>query len=536
VKVHPNRTATDLAIAGMLAVAIGVVLRQAAIVAWGGALLVGLAIARAVTRLSIARIRASGFEMLWREEPRHRRVARGDTVQLLAEVRNRDHRAARFVELRPVASPELEVSLSPAHGEVPASGGLAIEVNVTVPRVGRHGLHGLSLEVQGSPGLFEVPLTFANPFGLDVLPRPFFASLRSARGGRSRMAAHAGRPGPLSGDGYELRELREHQTGDPFKRIAWKATARLGKLLVRDHEREERDVVWLLLDASVELWAGDPGTAPLDVAIDEVAAVAQHHLAQGDRVGLAIIASRVLAWSAPDRGPAHGAELLDLLAHATATVDVDRSDLDETDVAARVLDHMRPLDPVAARRVKLRDLDRLARRADRVRARAPLASSEPYSHSPRERALRRYLEAFGIYSPPRIEPDRQKTDVQLAAALSRLCRERPRPSVVYVWSPPSDPVNRPDIKRALLRHPRRRIELRWVSMSSERSIPHTGTPLAPSVGFAVTERARAAEERGERALRRIGVRVQRIHPRLRQAGALGAPEPRARDDGRLPAE
>ena len=64
------------------------------------------------------------------------------------------------------------------------------------------------------------------------------------------MAADAGRPGPLSGDGYELRELRDHQPGDPFKRIAWKASARHGTLLVRDHEREERDVVWLLLDAS----------------------------------------------------------------------------------------------------------------------------------------------------------------------------------------------------------------------------------------------------------------------------------------------
>ena len=525
-RVYPTRVAGHLALAGMLAVATGVVARQAAVVAWGGALLLGLAIAHAVSRVSVARIRAAGFEMLWRAEPRHRRVARGDSLTIEAEVRNRDNRASRFVELRPIHSPYLQVELGPTDGEVPAGGRLNVVVTVTALRTGRHGLHGLSLEVRGSPGLFEVPLTFANAFGVDVLPRPFGTVLRSARGGRSRMAADAGRPGPLSGDGYELRELRDHQPGDPFKRIAWKASARRGALLVRDYEREERDVVWLVLDASVELWAGEPGQAPLDVGIDEVAAVAQRHLAQGDRVGLAILSARVLAWRAPDRGPAHLAELLDTLAHATATVDADRSDLDEADVAARVIEHMRPLDPASARRIRSRDVDRIARRADRLRARAPLPTSEPFAPSSRERALRRYLDAFGVHSPPRLEPERAKTDAQIASALSRLCSERPRPTIVYVWSSPADPVTRPEIKQALLRVPRRRVELRWVSMTHERSIPHQGTALAPAVGFAVTMRAQAAEARGERALRQIGVRVQHIHPRIHPFERL---EPRSLD-------
>jgi uncharacterized protein (DUF58 family) len=252
-------------------------------------------------------------------------------------------------------------------------------------------------------------------------------------------------------------------------------------------------------------------------------------LAQGDRVGLGIIAARVLAWSPPDRGPGHGAELLNLLAHVSSTIDADRCDLDEADVAARVLEHMRSLDPTAARRVRAVDLDRLARRAERVRTRAPLASSEPYSHSPRERALRRYLEAFGVYCPPRLEPERPRTDAQLAAALQRLCRERPRPSVVYVWSAPADPASRPEIERALLRHPRRRIDLRWVAMSHERSIPQHGTPLAAAVGYAVCLRARAAQERGERALRRIGIRTEQVRPRVLPWSHLDAPAAQPRD-------
>jgi uncharacterized protein (DUF58 family) len=513
VQVHPTRATVDLAIAGMVSVGVGMVLREAAIVAWGGALLVGLAIARAVTQVGIARIRAAGFEMLWRGDSRLSRAGRGEVVEIEAEIRNRDTRAARYVELRSVCSPNLKVAIDPPGGEVPAAGRLRVVLKVQTPRVGRHGIHGLSLEVQGGPGLFEVPLTFANPYGIEVLPRAFATEMRTARGGRSRMSAEAGRPGPLFGDGNELRELREHQPGDPFKRIAWKASARRGVLLVREYERDERDVVWLLLDASVELWSGEPGKSPLDLAIDEVAAVAQRHLARGDRVGLAIVAGRVLAWIPPKRGADHDVKLLSALALKTDTLDADRSDFDEADLAVRVLEHLRPLDPTAAARVRASDLDRVARRAERLRARGPFPDASPFAHGKRELTLRRYFAAFGIGSPARLEPERPKTDAQIGEALIRMQRDRPRASVMYVWSPAPDAATRPEIDRALKRVHRRRVDLRWVSTLHQPSIPIEGARLAPAVADAVGTRARLAQERGEAALRQLGVRVERLRPR-----------------------
>lgn len=506
---HPTRTAVDLAVAGVVSVGVGVAFREAAVVAWGGALLVGLAVARAVTVLGVARVRAAGFEMLWRSEPRVRRVARGESIELEAEVRNRDTRAARYVGLRVVASPSLKVEVDPPEGEVPAGGRLRAIVRVETPRVGRHGLHGLSLEVRGSPGLYEVPLTFANPFGIEVLPRSFALSMRSPRGGRSRMVADEGRPGPLSGDGMELRELREHRPGDALKRVAWKASARRGVLMVRDYEREERDVVWVLLDASVELWSGEPGLAPLDLAIDEAAAVAMRHLARGDRVGLGILGARRLAWLTPERGPAHGIQILTALAHASGTLDSDRSDLDEVDVAMRVLEHMRPLDPAAAGRVRPSDLDRVARRVERVKGRAPFPTAEVWAETARDRMLRSYLAAFGIASPSRLESERPRTDARLAAALERVARDKPRASIVYVWSVAPDLAARPELARALGRFPRRSVDLRWLSMRLDPSIPRSGTPTMVAVGDAVRVRALVAQERGEHELRRQGVRVER---------------------------
>jgi uncharacterized protein (DUF58 family) len=492
--------------------AIGLAAQRASILAWGGALIVGLAIARAVTRVSVTRIRNAGFEMLWSTEKRVSRVARGETVTLEAEIRNRDTRAARYVHLRGVCSPHLEITADPPEGEVPAGGRLRVKLSVSTPRVGSHGIFGLSLEVQGSPGLFEVPLTFANPYGIEVLPKPFSISMRSARGGRSRIAAAEGRSGPLPGDGSELRELREHRSGDPFKRIAWKATARRGELLVRDYERQERDIVWLVLDASVELWSGAPGHAPLDVAIDEAAAVAQRHLALGARVGLAVLGARRLDWVPPERGPAHCLKLFSRLALRATCNAADRSDWDESDVALRVLEHMRPLEP-ALRELKPNDLDGIARQAERLRARGPLSSNSPYAETHRERELRRYLNAFGIHAPARLEPDRKKTDEQMERALGELSRARPRPSIVYIWSPAPDPAHRPEIARALNRY-RRGFELFWISMLGEKSIERGIGGIAEAVADAVLTRAIVAEERGERALRALGVRVEKVRPKL----------------------
>jgi uncharacterized protein (DUF58 family) len=510
VQVHPTRTSIELAATALLAVGAGLLMQSGPVVAWAGSLLVGLALARAVTEVSVNRIRSAGFEMLWRGEARAARVTRGEVLEIEAEVRNRDSRAARFVGLRAVFAPELSIEIVPAQGEVPAGGRLRVVLRVSGRRVGRFGIHGLSLEVQGNPGLYEVPLTFANPFGVEVMPRAYQAFAHQARGGRSHQSADRGRPGPVAGDGEQLRELREHRAGDALRRVAWKATAKRGRLMVREYEREERDVVWFVLDASVELGAGNPGDTPLDRAIDEVSGYAVRHAARGDRIGLALVASRTLSLLKPDKGTAHTARVLHALSHAVSFVDSDRSGLDEADVAARVLEHMRPLDPQSADRVRSSELDRIARRADRLRGRAPFDAREVQISSRRERSLRRYLLAFGLSAPARLEADRPRTDLELARVLAELSRGRPRPSLIYVWSPTPDPTSRGGLERALSSHLQRRHELRWVPMRFDVDLERAAPGASEAVIAALSAQAKAAHERGARALTRLGIRIERL--------------------------
>jgi uncharacterized protein (DUF58 family) len=509
-KLYPTQTAFHLAVAGGAVVAAGLVTAQPAVVAWGAALLVGVSVARAATLVSVARIRAAGFEMLWSSPQRSLILGRGEAVELQAEVRNRDTLAARYVGLRVIASSQLDVQIEPAEGEVPASGKLMATVRVRGPRVGKHGIFGLALEVRGAPGLFEVPLTFANPFGLDVRPASYPSALRSPRGGRTRLASDGGATGRSAGEGSDLREVREYIPGDPFKRIAWKASGRRGKLMVREMEHEERALVWVLLDASVELWAGPVGAAPLDGLIDDAAALVDRHLRRGDKVGAAALGARVLGLVKPDRGPAHGARIHEMLSGATAVYDRDRCDLDEGDVVNRVMEHLRPLDPQGLADLGRRDLEKLVLRATSAMNRAPFRVEAPLAPSPQERRLRQYLASFGVEVPPRLEPDRPRTVEQLALFLRELAQQKPRPATVYLLGAPPERDAAPLLDALKLLH--HHAEIRWVLpeyLPTLQGIP-ADRPEAALVLRALQSKLRLARAREEVALRRLGIQIERL--------------------------
>jgi uncharacterized protein (DUF58 family) len=508
--IHPTRSTFHVAVAGAGLVALGVTARLAPVAAFGGAMLLAVAVGRGLALLSVTRLRAAGFEMIWSNPGRVHRVACGATIVLSAELRNRGDEAVRAVGLRPVTSSMLDASIEPSVVDLAPRGRCRIDLTLRTRRVGRWGVHGVALEVRcaalGGEGLYEVPLHFANPLGVEVIPPSLHMMLQSPRGGRARRASEAGRPSNLAGAGDELRELRDHAPGDPFKRIAWKASAKRGRLLVREMEREERAIVWLVMDASVELWAGRPGSAPLDRVIEEVAAAVTRHLRRGDRVGVAVLASRVRAWVPPDEGPAHASLLAGALAGASSTVDADRSALDEMAVARRVLDHARPLDPRGMRDVPRNDFEALARRADQLRTRAPFAPRIPFAPSAREQSLRQYLAAFGIESPPRVEGEQEKAQATLIYALDSLSTAKPRPTLVRVWGPPPPETSRTRKALAGLRY--RRIDLRWTLPPFDAGVGDDDGPrgrLADVVDEAVRVRARVTQTRATAQLRRLGI-------------------------------
>jgi uncharacterized protein (DUF58 family) len=505
VRLFPTRSALDVAVAGAAVVLAGILLFQPAIVAWGGALIVGLSVGRAITLLNVARVRSAGFEMVWRGSGRSLRIQRGQQATIFAEVRNRDTRAARYVQLRVIGSANVAIELEPDAGEVPAGGRLEVEVKVTPKRVGRHGLFGLGLELRGSPGLFEVPLTFSNPFGLEVLPaRPALGRHSPLASGGMLVGVGSAR---RSGDSTEFSEIREYQAGDPLKRVAWKASARRGKLLVRKYEVEERDVVWFVLDAAVELWAGRVGHAPLDLAIDGVAQLLRQHLRAGHEVGFVSVAGSVLERIAARRGSAHERRLLEALARTPLTLEPERSGLDERGVALRVLEHLRSLVPVDALALEANDIERIAGLARRVMPQAPFPDARVNAPTPRESVLRTHLAAFGISAPPRLEARHPSIDAALAEAVLSVTRGRKGASVVYLASPMPDEERWKELWPRLRQVPRHRTSVCWVHAPD---LPALDTEAhLQSVVARTAARLRSESDRflAEQRLRHVGIRA-----------------------------
>src|SRR5579862_4323287 len=134
-ELHPTRSTFHVAVAGAGLVALGAAERLSAVAAYGGAMLLALAIGRAFALVGARRLRAAGFEMVWLDASRVRKVATGSTTVVAAELRNRSDVTVRAVAVRPIASSMLVATADPAVVDLPPQARRRIELTVRAPRV-----------------------------------------------------------------------------------------------------------------------------------------------------------------------------------------------------------------------------------------------------------------------------------------------------------------------------------------------------------------------------------------------------------------
>ncbi|HEX9104606.1 MAG TPA: DUF58 domain-containing protein, partial [Polyangia bacterium] len=218
------------------------------------------------------------LELLWRVERGEEAsgFVAGRPFRLTVTLRNRAPRALGRARIRAFAS----TALTPPAAltmELAAAHEATVAAELVAQRAGLWFLHGAAVELSDALGLCSVEAYFPSPVGIKVLPRPALrlqpAEQRLLAGApHERLGVQPLRHRGLGGD---LRELREHAPGDPFKQIAWKATARTGKLMVRELDRETMVTHWLLVDIGGTMRDGRPGAARIDLAVDVAAAYAR---------------------------------------------------------------------------------------------------------------------------------------------------------------------------------------------------------------------------------------------------------------------
>jgi uncharacterized protein (DUF58 family) len=113
------------------------------------------------------------------------------------------------------------------------------------------------------------------------------------------------RVSPRLGKGREFDRLREYVRGDEFRDVAWKASARHGKLIVREFRLDRSQDVLLCLDGGHAMAARVTGLSRLDHAVNAAVLLAYGCDRMEDRVGLVSFAASVTAGPRPGRGRSH---------------------------------------------------------------------------------------------------------------------------------------------------------------------------------------------------------------------------------------
>jgi uncharacterized protein (DUF58 family) len=292
---------------------------------------------------------------------------------------------------------------------VPGGTRTEFSFRLVAPATGRVVLHGLAVRLGGPLRLFEVPLYFPNPLVIKVLPQAV-GSLKSVVRALSGLPVErAGASLLASGGGTELKELRDMQPGDSFRSIAWKPSARRGKLLVREVEQEVQETRYLLLDVSGTMRGGEPGRRKLDFVIEAAAAEARRTLARGDQLGLVTVDGRVLAHVPARDGNAQLLKAFDALLAATEVVDADLTDVDDDEVVGIVGRYVRQQDGIDFRTPRGDwNLTLLAKHVSRALGEHSGRSERPepdvHAHTPAGTLLRRFCLVRGIPLPHRPDP------------------------------------------------------------------------------------------------------------------------------------
>ena len=342
-----------LVLVGALFVSVGAMRAAWPLVALGTVVLCAVATAYLLFFPVAILLRRRKVEMAWWVPPGEQpggSLTVDHAFSLHVAFRNYGMRRLRILNVRLFASSALELPDAAIPADVPRGHEVELVVPLHARAAGYWAFHGAVVTLGDFLGLFELRAYFPNPVGVKVFPK-----LSSPRAGRLEARPSAGalheRVGvhPIRRRGVvgELREIREHAHGDPFKFIAWKATARRRQLMVRDLENEIVVTYQLLVDISGSMRGGSHGRTKLDYAVETASGIARASLEGGDRVGLVTFDTRVYSHLKPDEGRPHHLKVIDRLLETRNVVDEDLTDITDGELVAavaRYLAHQEAID------------------------------------------------------------------------------------------------------------------------------------------------------------------------------------------------
>jgi len=248
------------------------------------------------------------------------RPVQGLPVTIDLALRWRGARRARL-ELREQLPPALSVSSDRHSVRLAPSGRATISYTAMAAERGTTELGSLIVRSSGPVGLLQRQTSIELAQTLRIYPDLISQAAPEGAPMQPSRWLVGQRRGALKGDGREFHQLRAYRAGDDIRQIDWKAFARRGHPIVREHRAERSQRVLLLIDAGRSMTVRIGDRLRFDWAAQAAGRLACAALSMGDLVGVAVY-SRELKGRVPTaRGAGQLAGIADLLCDAQPDLD-----------------------------------------------------------------------------------------------------------------------------------------------------------------------------------------------------------------------
>lgn len=508
-----TRQAVLAALSACAAVALGLLLSSAALLFAGQIVLAALTIAYLASLPKVATVRAERLEFVWRLPALARgAVTPGAPFRVRCRLRNKTSLDFRRARVGVFSSNGLAVDLPEgAFVSVPHGHHVDFELEVEALAAGRHFLHGLTLLLVDRLGLIQLHLYFPSTLALSAFPRPAAGRRLPGRPLTGSPLDRAGRHFlALRGSGTELKEIRQHRSGDPYRAIDWKATARTGRLMVRQMESEIQATHYIILDASATMRPGDYGQRKLDYAVEAAGAFTRLAEGRNDRVGLVAFDSRVVSHVPPGEGRAHALRITESLIGLFDRVDEDLTDLTEAELVEAVASHLRQQEGFNLTRTPDAlwpyDVDAMVRKIQHLLG-EPRAADRELAQNRHLAELRRYCRARGLPIPYRGGTVFGEKTEGLCAALAEISRCRQFVHALLLVSDLEGFQNWDHIERALRQIGAPKRPLLAIVPFAPNFVRPASEPLAEEVRGLLELEERRRLDSSRRRLARYGARI-----------------------------
>lgn len=195
---------------------------------------------------------------------------------------------------------------SPAvvRGVISAQSHTSVFYQVRPTRRGLHRVGDVHLRFRSLLGLLVKQARFTLATEVRVYPNVLGLARHELAARKHRLAELGLTPKALRGEGKDFESLRDYVPGDNPIDIAWKATARRGRIITRNYQAERSQNVLVVLDCGRLMTTEVAGITRLDHAINAALLLSYVTVKQGDYIGLLAFSNDVETYLPPVRGRA----------------------------------------------------------------------------------------------------------------------------------------------------------------------------------------------------------------------------------------